>query len=65
MNKAAVVARVARRMGLDKFTAEGAVDTVLEAIAESLATEEDVSVRGLRSETARFQPQLTTGPDMG
>ena len=36
MNKSAIVARVARRMGLNKFAAEGAVDTVLEAIAESL-----------------------------
>ena len=44
MNKAAIVARVAKRMGLNKFTAEGAVDTVLEAIAESLAKGEDVRI---------------------
>ena len=46
MNKAAIVARVARRMGLNKFAAEGAVDTVLEAIAEGLAKEEDVRIAG-------------------
>ena len=46
MNKAAIVSRVAKRMGLNKFTAEGAVDTVLEAIAESLAKEEDVRIAG-------------------
>lgn len=44
MNKAAIVARVAKRMGLNKFTAERAVDTVLDAIAESLAKEEDVRI---------------------
>ena len=58
MNKAAIVARVARRMGLNKFAAEGAVDTVLEAIAESLAKEEDVRIAGFgtfrtRSRAAR------------
>ena len=47
MNKAADVARVARRMGLNRYTAEGAVDSVLEAIAESLAKEEDVRIAGL------------------
>ena len=46
MNKAMIVARVAERMGLNRFTAEGAVDTDLEAIAESLAKEEDVRIVG-------------------
>ncbi len=46
MNKAAIVSRVAKRMKLDKFTAEGAVDTVLDAIAEGLAKEEDVRIAG-------------------
>ena len=46
MNKSAIVARVAERMGLDKFTAEGAVETVFKAIAESLAKEEDVRIAG-------------------
>ncbi len=47
MNKAAVVARVARRMGLNRYAAEGAVDSVLEAIAECLAKEGDVRIAGL------------------
>ena len=66
MNKAAIVARVARRMGLNKFTAEGAVDTVLEAIAESLAKEEDVRIAGFgtfrtRSWAARKGRNPATG----
>ena len=66
MNKAAIVARVARRMGLNKFTAEGAVDTVLEAIAESLAKEEDVRIAGFgtfrtRSRAARKGRNPATG----
>ena len=66
MNKAAIVARVARRMGLNKFTAEGAVDTVLEAIAESLAKEEDVRIAGFgtfrtRSRAAREGRNPATG----
>ena len=66
MNKAAIVARVARRMGLNKFTAEGAVDTALEAIAESLAKEEDVRIAGFgifrtRSRAARTGRNSATG----
>ena len=66
MNKAAIVARVARRMGLNKFAAEGAVDTVLEAIAEGLAKEEDVRIAGFgtfrtRSRTARQGRNPATG----
>ena len=66
MNKAAIVARVARRMGLNKFAAEGAVDTVLEAIAESLAKEEDVRIAGFgtfrtRSRAARQGRNPATG----
>ena len=66
MNKAAIVARVAERMRLNKFTAEGAVDTVLEAIAESLAKEEDVRIAGFgtfrtRSRTARQGRNPATG----
>lgn len=44
MNKAAIIARVAARMDLDMFTAEGMVDAVLEAIVEGLAKEEDVRI---------------------
>ena len=66
MNKAAIVARVARRMGLNKFTAEGAVDTVLDAIAESLAKEEDVRIAGFgtfrtRDRAARTARNPATG----
>ena len=66
MNKAAIVARVARRMGLNKFAAEGAVDTVLEAIAEGLAKEEDVRIAGFgtfrtRSRAARQGRNPATG----
>ncbi len=66
MNKAAIVARVAERMRLNKFTAEGAVDTVLEAIAESLAREEDVRIAGFgtfrtRSRAARQGRNPATG----
>ena len=66
MNKAAIVARVAERMRLNKFTAEGAVDTVLEAIAESLAKEEDVRIAGFgtfrtRSRAAREGSNPATG----
>ena len=66
MNEAAIVARVAERMRLNKFTAEGAVDTVLEAIAESLAKEEDVRIAGFgtfrtRSRAARQGRNPATG----
>ena len=46
MNKAAIVARVAARLGLSRIRAEIAMDTVLEAIAEGLAKEEDVRIAG-------------------
>ena len=66
MNKSVIVARVAARMGLDKFTAEGAVDTVFEAIAEGLAKEEDVRIAGFgtfgtRSRAARMGRNPRTG----
>ena len=66
MNKAAIVARVSERMRLNKFTAEGAVDTVLEAIAESLAKEEDVRIAGFgtfrtRDRAARTGRNPATG----
>ena len=46
MNRSAIVARVAARIGLNKFTAEGAVDTVFEVIAEVFANEEEVRIAG-------------------
>ena len=66
MNKAAIVARVSERMRLDKFTAEGAVETVLEVIAESLAREEDVRIAGFgtfrtRDRAARTGRNPATG----
>ena len=64
MNKAAIVARVARRMGLNKFTAEGAVDTVLEAIAEGLAKEEDVRIAGFGT-FRDAEPGCEKGPQPG
>ena len=39
MYKSVIVARVAARTGLNKFTAEDAVDIVFEAIAEGLPQE--------------------------
>ena len=66
MNKLAFIARVAARMGLNKFTAEGAVDAVFEAIAEGLAKEEDVRIAGFgtfgtRSRAARMGRNPRTG----
>ena len=46
MKKSDIVGRVAGRMRLSKSVAEGAVDTVLEAIAEALAKEEAVRIAG-------------------
>ena len=66
MNKSAIVARVAARMGLNKPAAEGAVDTVFEAIAEGLAKEEEVRIAGFgtfgtRSRAARTGRNPRTG----
>ena len=46
MKKSDIVEGVAGRMGLSKSMAEGAVDTVLEAITEGLAKEEAVRIAG-------------------
>ena len=40
MKKSDIVGRVANRMGLTTSAAEGAVDTVLESIAEAVAKEQ-------------------------
>ena len=66
IKKSAIVARVAARMRLDKFTAGGAVDTVFEAIAEGLAKEEEVRIAGFgvfgtRSRGARTGRNPRTG----
>ena len=66
MNKSKIVARVAARMRLDKFTAEGAVDTVLEAIAEGLAKEEDVRIAGFGTfRTRRRAARMGRNPKTG
>ena len=46
MKKSEIVGRVALQMELNKCVAEGAVDTVLEAIGEALAKDEDVRTAG-------------------
>ena len=66
MNKSAIVARVAARLGLSRFRAEIAMDTVLDAIAEGLAKEEDVRIAGFgtfrtRSRAARTARNPQTG----
>ena len=66
MNKSAIVARVAARLGLSRFRAEIAMDTVLDAIAEGLAKEEDVRIAGFgtfrtRSRAARKGHNPATG----
>ena len=58
MNKSEIVGRVAWRMGLSKARAEHAVDTVLAAIGEALAKDEEVRIAGFgrfatRSRAAR------------
>jgi len=55
MNKSKIVARVAARAGLDRFTAERAVDLVFEAIAEGLAKEEDVRIVGFGAFMTRYR----------
>lgn len=55
MNKTAIIARVAARMDMDKFTAEGMVDAVLEAIVEGLAKEEDVRIAVIGSFRTRHR----------
>ena len=66
MKKADIVARVAARTGLDRFTAGGAVDIVFDAIAEGLAKEEDVRIAGFgnfrtRNRAARTGRNPRTG----
>ena len=66
MNKSAIVTRVAARFGLNKVIAEGAVDTVFEAIAEGLAKDEDVRIAGFgtfgtRNRAARMGRNPRTG----
>ncbi len=59
LNKSDIVARVAGRMGLGRSAAEGAVDTVLEAIAEALAKEEAVRIAGFGTFSTRCRGART------
>ena len=59
MNKSDIVGRMADRMGLSKSAAEGAVDTVLEAIAEALAKEEAVRIAGFGTFATRGRSART------
>ena len=59
MNKAEIGGRVAARLGLRKAEAEAAVDTVFEAIGESLAREEAVRVAGFGTFGTRNRPART------
>ena len=66
MNKADISGRVAARLRLGKAEAEVAVDTVFEAIGESLAREEAVRIAGFgtfatRSREARMGRNPGTG----
>ena len=66
MKKADIGGRVAARLGLRKAQAEAAVDTVFEAIGESLAREEAVRIAGFgtfatRSREARTGRNPRTG----
>ena len=70
MNKADIGSRVAARLGLRKTEAVAAVDTVFEAIGESLAREESVRVAGFgtfatRSREARTGRNPRTGEAVG
>ena len=59
VNKSTIVGRVADRMGLTKPVAEGAVDTVLEAIGEAMEKEEAVRIAGFGTFTTKSRAALT------
>ena len=66
MNKSEIVGRVAWRMGLSKARAEHALDTVLAAIGEALAKDEEVRIAGFgrfvtRSRAARTSRNPRSG----
>ena len=59
-NKSVIVGRVAGRVGLNKSTPEGAVNTALEAIGEALAKDEavrlvDFGTFATRSQSTRIE----------
>ena len=59
MNKSTIVERLADRMGLTKSVAEGAVDTVLDAIAEALGKDEAVGIAGFGTFTTKSRAART------
>ena len=59
VNRSTIVGRVADRMGLSRSMAEGAVDTVLEAIGEALAREEAVRIAGFGTFTTKSRAART------
>ena len=66
MKKSDIVGRVADRMRLRKSVAEGAVDTVLETIAEALAKEEAVRIAGFGTfATKRREARTGRNPATG
>ena len=56
MSKSEMVGRVALRMRLSKSVSESAVDTVLAAIGEALAKDEDVRIAGLGKFSTKSRP---------
>ena len=64
MKKADIGGRVAARLGLRKTEAEAAVDTVFEAIGESLSREEAVRIAGFGTFATRIR-QARTGRNPG
>ena len=65
MKKADIVARVAARLGVNKFSAEGAVDIVFDAVAEGLAKEEDVRIAGFGTFRTRSRAARTGRKSLG
>ena len=66
MKKSDIIGRVADRMRLRKSVAEGAVDTVLETIAEALAKEEAVRIAGFGTfATKRREARTGRNPATG
>ena len=59
VNKSKIVERVAERMGLTRRRAEGAVEVVLEVIAEALAKDEAVRIAGFGAFTTKERAART------
>ena len=59
LNKSEIAGRVAGRIGVGRSAAGDAVDAVFEAIAETLATGEDVRIVGFGTFGTRSRPART------